>query len=59
MAESSTGDAIETQLRDATHVVEGRGRRHDPDASRYPWQFQAAVVVKTDEPPPAPTAGGR
>lgn len=59
MAESSTGDAIETQLRDATHVVEGRGRRHAPDASRYPWQFQTAIVVKTDEPPPAPTAGGR
>lgn len=59
MAEASTGDTIETQLRDATHVVEGRGRRHDPDASRYPWQFQTAIVVKTDEPPPAPAAGGR
>jgi Tfp pilus assembly PilM family ATPase len=59
LAESSIGDAVDTKLRDATHTVEGRGRRYDPAVRQYPWQFQSTVVVKTAAPPTAPQQGGR
>jgi hypothetical protein len=59
LAESSVGDAVDTKLRDATHAVEGRGRRYDPAIRQYPWQFQTIVVVKNGSPSEAPPKGGR
>ena len=56
LAESSAGDDLEAALRDERHTVEGRGRRHDPKDSRYPWRFQSTVVVKAPPSEFAPPA---
>ena len=53
VADVEVGDALEHELRDALHAVEGKGRRRDPDGKRYPWRFQSSVVVRHD--PAAPT----
>lgn len=53
VADVEIGDALEHELRDALHAVEGKGRRRDPEGKRYPWRFQSSVVVRHD--PAAPT----
>ena len=57
VADIAVGDALEDNLRDARHVVEGRGRKADADARRYPWQILSTVLVK-NEPPAEPKAFG-
>jgi len=59
LAESSVGDDMENALRDATHAVEGRGRRYDPATKQYPWLFQSTIVVKNGDAPPAAKQGAR
>lgn len=46
VTEPTIVDQWEHQLRDAAHLVEGKGRRQDPTVAKYPWRFQSNVVVK-------------
>jgi hypothetical protein len=57
-SEPSVDDEIQGRLRDSTHTVQALGRSHDPDGRRYPWRFQAGIVVKHD-PSAEPAAEGR
>ncbi|MCE9605975.1 MAG: hypothetical protein K8U03_13855 [Planctomycetia bacterium] len=48
VSDADVVDELERRLRDAQHSIEGKGRQHDPQTSRYPWRFKSNLTVKTD-----------
>jgi Tfp pilus assembly PilM family ATPase len=46
---------IQTKLRDAAHTVVVHGQSHAP-GGRYPWRFEAGVIVKNSSAENGPTA---
>ncbi|MGC3967661.1 MAG: hypothetical protein QM775_09900 [Pirellulales bacterium] len=56
VTEPKVVDQWEHELRDETHLVEGKGRRQDPANAKYPWRFQSNVIVKPTGSKPAAKA---
>jgi Tfp pilus assembly PilM family ATPase len=42
-------DAIEQNLRDARHHVEGKGSREDPSTKGYSWRFDTSLFVEKED----------
>lgn len=62
VSDADVVDEFERAVRDPQHAIEGKGRQHDSQSSKYPWRFKSDVVVKTAPPKPSgtsPAKGGR
>jgi Tfp pilus assembly PilM family ATPase len=57
--EAAVVDALEQKLRDARHVVEGKGRQEDRDNKTYRYQFNSTVMVKSETEPEQPKTNPR